>query len=370
MEPFALLMNDFKAEPEELRQSEIAAMERVLRSGWYVLGREVETFERNWATVCGTSHVVGVANGMDAIEVGLRALGIGDGDEVITTPMTAFATVLGVLRAGAVPVLADVDPSTGLLDPRSVERCISPRTKAVLLVHLYGRMGDMDAWVDLCTSRGILLLEDCAQAHLARWNGRVAGSFGSFGAYSFYPTKNLGAIGDAGALVTGDERIAEQANVLRNYGQSVRYHHRVLGLNSRMDELQAALLCVRLEWLELFTQRRQQVAARLHEGLSACARIRPLARPKAPENHVYHLFVVACDQRDQLAEHLRENQVQSFAHYPVPAHHQPPGRGLRMDPMGLPAAEQLAKRCLSIPCHPQLDDAAVDRLIEVLDGFR
>ena len=222
LERSLILMNDFKAEPEELRVAELAALERVLHSGWYVLGNEVKVFEAAWAKRCGAAHAVGVGNGMDAIEIGLRALNIGTGDEVITTPMTAFATVLAIIRAGAIPVLADIDPDTALLNPASVERCISAKTKAVLLVHLYGQVHNMERWTALCEKHGIALLEDCAQAHLAQWNGRVAGSFGRFGAYSFYPTKNLGALGDAGALVCNDGELARRAAVLRNYGQSVQ----------------------------------------------------------------------------------------------------------------------------------------------------
>ena len=190
-----ILMNDFKAEPAELREAMLAAAARVLESGWYVLGKEVSTFEQQWADLCGVSCGIGVASGMDAIELGLRALDIGPGDEVVTTPMTAFATVLAILRAGATPVLADIDLSTGLLSPASAERCITANTKAILLVHLYGQVRQMDVWSDLCKLKGVDLIEDCAQAHLASWGGGVAGSFGTIGAYSFYPTKNLGAVG-------------------------------------------------------------------------------------------------------------------------------------------------------------------------------
>ncbi|MDE3208905.1 MAG: DegT/DnrJ/EryC1/StrS family aminotransferase, partial [Pseudomonadota bacterium] len=235
-------MNDFKSEPEALKSLEQDALKRVMASGWYILGPEVQAFEHSWAQYCGVHEAVGVGNGMDAIEIGLRACGIGNGDEVITTAMTAFATVMAILRAGASPVLADIDPATGLLGPDSVKRCLSNRTKAVLLVHLYGHISRMEDWVDFCEANKIVLLEDCAQAHLATWQGRPAGSFGRFGAYSFYPTKNLGAKGDGGALVTNCPSVAEKARSLRNYGQTIRYHHPMEGLNSRLDELQAALL--------------------------------------------------------------------------------------------------------------------------------
>src|SRR5882762_4021466 len=225
-------MNGFLREPEGLRKQELAAVERVLRSGWYILGDEVKSFEAEWARAIGTEHAVGVGNGLDAIEIGLRALGVGTGDEVITTPMTAFASVLAVIRAGAQPVLADIEPGTALMSMESVRRCLSPRTRAALLVHIYGQAKELQSWRDLCDGAGIHLIEDCAQSHLAAWNGMCAGAAGVVGAFSFYPTKNLGAVGDAGALTTGSAGIAEKARQLRNYGQSARYHHPELGLNS------------------------------------------------------------------------------------------------------------------------------------------
>ncbi|MBW4521206.1 MAG: DegT/DnrJ/EryC1/StrS family aminotransferase [Scytolyngbya sp. HA4215-MV1] len=363
-----ILMNDFKAEPEALLQQELAAVERVLRSGWYVLGHEVKQFEARWAEQCGVSFAVGVGNGMDALEIGLRTLQIGVGDEVITTPMTAFATVLAVLRAGATPVLADIDPETALLDLHSVERCLSPRTKAVLLVHLYGQVRQVDRWIDFCAGTGVHLLEDCAQAHLARWQGKTAGSLGTWGAYSFYPTKNLGAIGDGGAIVTQNAAIDQQARILRNYGQSQRYHHPQAGLNSRLDELQAALLSTRLAWLEAFTQRRQTIAqayfAHIHNP-----QIRLLAEPLALENHVYHLFVLQCTERDRLSAYLTEQGIANLAHYPVPIHQHPPCLHLQRDPQGLLAAETHAANCLSIPCQPQMSDLDVTHVIEVLNAY-
>jgi len=362
-------MNAFQAEPESLRIAELAAVERVLRSGWYVLGQEVKAFETEWAARCGIAHAAGVGNGMDAIEIGLRSLGIGAGDEVITTPMTAFATVLAIIRAGATPVLADIDPDTALLDPQSVERCIAPRTKAVLLVHLYGQVRDMERWLDLCNAHGIALLEDCAQSHLAMWDGRVAGSFGRFGAYSFYPTKNLGAIGDAGAIVSNDGELIQRAGILRNYGQKVRYYHAELGLNSRLDEIQAALLRVRLELLDEFTQRRRQIAKMYFERIEN-SDVNLLARPAQTESHVYHLFVIRCLERERLAQHLKSSGVETFVHYPVPVHRQEPCVHLRCAPDGLHATEQHATTCLSIPCHPQMSDADVATVIGAINAFK
>jgi dTDP-4-amino-4,6-dideoxygalactose transaminase len=364
-----ILMNDFKAEPEELRERMVSAARRVFDSGWYVLGGEVSRFEAEWARRCGVAHAVGVGNGMDAIEIALRSLEIGAGDEVITTPMTAFATVLAIIRAGATPVLADIDAETALLRIDSVERCLSAKTKAVVLVHLYGQLRDMSAWAAYCQERKIHLIEDCAQAHMAVWKGRPAGSFGTVGTFSFYPTKNLGAIGDAGALVTNEQPLAERAGQLRNYGQSVRYHHPHLGLNSRLDELHAAILSERLDYVPRFTNRRREIAERYraeirnpHLGLPA--------PPQEPGAHVYHLFVITSDRRSELIAHLERGNIQSLVHYPIPVHQQAPCTDILRDPHGLAHADDHAARCLSIPCHPQLTDANVEQVIDALNRFR
>jgi dTDP-4-amino-4,6-dideoxygalactose transaminase len=361
-------MNDFGAEPLALREAMSVAAARVFASGWYVLGPECKAFEDRWATACGASRCVSVGNGMDAIELALRALGIGSGDEVITTGMTAFATVLAIARAGATPVLADIDPGTGLLCPESAERCLSDRTRAIVVVHLYGQVRQMDRWTELCRSAGIELVEDCAQAHLARWQGRVAGTFGAVGAYSFYPTKNLGAIGDGGAIVTNRLPLAERVACLRNYGQTERYVHPELGMNSRLDELQAALLTVRFDWLEAFTLRRRAVAAQYDLAIHNPA-IRKLQVAQQPESHVHHLYVVCSAKRQALLGHLAACDVQSLIHYPVPVHCQEPFRGIRTDPRGLVATEAHAATCLSIPCHPQLTDAQVDQVVDALNSF-
>jgi dTDP-4-amino-4,6-dideoxygalactose transaminase len=363
-----IAMNDFKAEPETLREAMLAAAQRVLASGWYVLGKECEAFERQWAGLCGVARGVGVGNGMDAIEIALRALGISPGDEVITTPMTAFATVLAILRAGATPVLADIDPDTALLCPASVQRCISTRSRALVLVHLYGQLRAMPQWLALCEEAGIALVEDCAQAHYAALAGRVAGSFGVAGAYSFYPTKNLGTAGDGGMLVTHDAALADRAAMLRNYGQSERYHHPVIGMNSRLDEIHAAMLSSRLPWMEGFNARRQAIAQAYRKGIRHPA-VRLLAAPEEPAAHAHHLFVVTCERRDALQAHLQREGVQPLIHYPIPVHRQAPCTGLRRDPMGLPASERHAATCLSLPGHPQLSDSDVDRVIAAVNRF-
>jgi dTDP-4-amino-4,6-dideoxygalactose transaminase len=364
-----VLMNDFTAEPAEMHDAMLAGARRVIDSGWSILGKEVEAFEREWAGACGTAHAVGVANGLDAIEIILRALDIGAGDEVITTPMTAFATVLAVLRAGATPVLADIAQDTALLDPESVARCIGSRTRAVLPVHLYGQVGDMDAWRKLCADHSLLLIEDCAQAHLSSWRGKVAGSAGVAGAYSFYPTKNLGTFGDAGMIVTDDAQLAARAMKLRNYGQSERYIHTEIGLNSRLDEIHAAMLRERYRWLERSTLRRRQIANTYRNGISNPL-IDLLAPPSEDGTHVYHLFVVRCEARDSLQAHLAKRGVQTLIHYPVPIHRQVPCMNVQRDPQGLSQAERHAATCLSLPCHPQMTDAGIAQVIDAVNSFR
>ena len=364
-----ILMNDFKAESQAIREKEMLAVRRVLDSGWYILGNEVKTFESAWAQACKVPHAVGVGNGMDAIEIGLRALGIGPGDEVITTTMTAFATVLAIVRAGATPVLADIDPATGLLSRTSVETCLSKRTRAVLLVHLYGQLRDMDMWVQFCNAQRIFLLEDCAQSHLAQSDTRCAGTFGEWGAYSFYPTKNLGAIGDAGALITNHEEIASEARILLNYGQSKRYHHPKLGLNSRLDEIQAAILSVRLEYLYENTERRRSIATTYFENINNHY-IQLLARPTQKDNHVYHLFVITSNYRDRLMEHLKESGIETLIHYPIPVHHQAPCVEMLTAPQGLREAEAHSVKCLSLPCNPQLKDSEVQQIVDVVNSFK
>lgn len=363
-----ILMNDFKAEPPEIREAMLGAARRVLESGWYVLGNEVVAFEKQWAATCGVTNAVGVGNGMDAIEIALRALDITPGDEVITTPMTAFATVLAILRAGATPVLADIDPLTALLSIESAERCVTPKTKALLLVHLYGQVRGMDAWTAFCFKHRITLVEDCAQAHLATWQGKVAGSFGAAGAYSFYPTKNLGAPGDAGMLVTNDQILAQRAGRLRNYGQSIRYQHPELGMNSRLDEIHAAMLAERMKWLPEFTERRRQIAAAYQTRITNPL-VRKLASPEEASAHVFHLYVVTCEKREALQAHLLGHQVQALIHYPIPIHHQEPCRNIARDPQGLVQSEIHALNCLSLPCHPQMTDNDVDVVISAVNSF-
>jgi len=362
-------MNDFTKLPEGQRQALVSAFERVLDSGHFVLGQEVQKFEENWANYCGTKYAIGVGNGLDAIEIGLRATGIGPGDEVITTPMTAAATVLGILRAGATPVLADIHLNTGLLDRDAVEKVITPRTKAVLLVHLFGQMREMKEWKDFCDSHNILLLEDAAQAHGAAETGVKAGNWGTFGAFSFYPTKNLGAIGDAGAITTSDPEIAERARSIRNYGQKDRYHHDAFGLNSRLDELQAALLNEKIQSLNSETDQRRNNANLYRANLDEAV-VSLLKEPLVPENHVHHLFVVRTEEREKLQVHLQQSGVQTLIHYPVPMHQQLAFGSTFKEKATLPNADKFANTCLSLPAGPHVSEAEVTQVCNTVNSFK
>lgn len=364
-----ILMNDFKKETDDLRLETLNAMQKVSESGYYLLGPELDLFERNWAEKCNVKDAIGVANGMDAIEIALRSLNIGPGDEVVTTSMTAFATVLAIYRSGATPVLADIAPETGLMCIDSARRCLSKKTKAILLVHLYGYITKMEDWCNLSKSEGIHLIEDCAQSHLSTYCGKSAGSFGAAGAFSFYPTKNLGALGDAGALVTNDEKIAKSSRRLRNYGQSERYHHPILGLNSRLDEIQAAILNVRLNYLESYTSRRREIA-KLYNSHFKNELLSVLEEPVDPKSHSYHLYVINTNYRDLLINFLDKNGIQTFMHYPLPISAQRPCENIAIDPAGLPNTSHHAKTCLSIPCHPTMSDMEVFKVIEFINKFR
>ena len=361
-------MCNFGRTPKALTEDIRAAVSRVLDSEAYILGNEVTGFERQWAHKCGVDFGIGVGNGMDAIELALRAIGVGVADEVIVPSMTAFASALAITRAGATAVFADIMPSSGLMSIESAQRCLSKRTKAIVLVHLYGQVRDMPEWIALCRDHRIELIEDCAQAHLACLDGRVAGNFGVAGAFSFYPTKNLGAVGDAGMIVTGDVELARQAASFRNYGQSARYQHDVLGANSRLDEIQAAILQAKLKWLPQMTERRRAIAATYDLGLKS-PHFRLLVKPQQSSAHVYHQYVITSAYRDQLRHFLAKRQIETLIHYPRVLNQQLPYANARKDPLGVVNAEKHAATCLSLPCDPWLTTSEVEHVVGALNDF-
>ena len=363
-----ILFNDFANDPLELREAQARAAREVIDSGWYVLGPKVEAFEAAWASYCGVKGCVGVGNGMDALEIILRCRDIGPGDEVITTGMTAFATVLAILKVGATPIFADVDPSTALLDIESVKGIIGPRTRAIVLVHLYGQIRGMRAWKSLCDRSNIDLIEDCAQAHGAQEEGIFAGAWGIAGAYSFYPTKNLGCVGDGGAIVSNDVDLMNRAKRIRNYGQSNRYEHTEFGINSRLDEIQAAILFERLAWLDRFNQKRKQLAA-MYRNFLDCSEGRfglPLEAPKRPENHVYHLMVIKSERRDLLSHLFNQFGLQTIIHYPKPCYEQLV-KDCRWDSSKrFRGTSELASNVISLPVQPNINPTDLNAILQCL----
>ena len=351
-------IGDLKRQYDALKPELDAAAARVLSSGWYILGPEVRAFEAAFASYCGVAHAIGVGNGTEALYLALVGLGVGPGDEVITIANAAVYQPLTILQAGARPVFVDVDERTHNLDPARLEAAITPRTRAILPVHLYGRMADMGAIIALAERHGLPVIEDCAQAHGARLGGRRAGSIGAVGCFSFYPSKNLGALGDGGALVTNDGALAAKLRKLREYGWAPRYHlvepH---GINSRLDELQAALLGVKLAHLDAWNARRQAIARRYDELLADADLILP--EHPGDDSHVWHLYVVRSPARDKLQAALGERGVGSVVHYPLPAHLQPIYAGLA-EPGSLSVTERLATEVLSLPLYPELTDDEVE----------
>jgi dTDP-3-amino-3,4,6-trideoxy-alpha-D-glucose transaminase len=328
-----------------------AAVARVMASGRYVLGEEVRAFEQEFAAYCQARFGIGVGSGTDALHLALRALGVGAGDEVITVSHTAVATVAAIEMAGATPVLVDIDPVFYTLDPGRLESAIGRHTKAIIAVHLYGQPVDLDAVQEIAGRRGIKLIEDCAQAHGARWSGRPVGSFGDAACFSFYPTKNLGALGDGGMVVTNDGATAERLRLLRQYGWAERDVSSLAGFNSRLDELQAAILRVKLRDLDKDNAERKQRAQAYSEAFEGSGLALPSPRPHG--EHAFHLYVVRAAHRDSLRGSLREKGVEALVHYPVPIHAQPAYQRLSVRP--LPETERAAREVLSLPMYPELD---------------
>jgi dTDP-4-amino-4,6-dideoxygalactose transaminase len=335
-----------------------AATARVLESGRFLLGEEGDALEREFAAACGAAHAVGVASGTDAVELALRAVGVQPGDEVVTQANTCVPTVTGIVRAGGRPVLCDADPRSGAIDLGSLEAALGERTRAVVPVHLYGQCADTEAIVELCGPRGIAVVEDCAQAHAASLRGRGAGTIGAAGAFSFYPTKNLGALGDGGAVITGDRRVAERLRLLRHYGQVDRYRHESFGVNSRLDEIQAAIVRAKLPRLQGWTERRREIASTYSAALRD-APVEPLVELPG-RHHAFHLFVVLAPDRERLRADLSDRGIDTLAHYPLPIHRQPAFAELSGGPVPLSGAEQLGESVLSLPLYPELREEEID----------
>lgn len=361
---------DLQAQHRDLAPELEAAFARVLRSGQFVLGAEVEAFEAAFARHCGARFAVAVDTGTSALHLALLAAGVGPGDEVITTPMTFVATVAAILYAGAKPVLADVDPLTWTIDPARAAAAVTPRTRAILPVHLHGRMADMDPLLSLADAHGLVVVEDAAQAHGAEDRGRRAGSVGDVGCFSFYPGKNLGACGEGGAVVTDDAGLADTVRTLRDWGQAGKYHHVRKGFNHRMDALQGAILGVKLRHLDAWTEARRRHAARYDALLAGVPAVRTPAPCPDDGRHVYHVYAVQLDDRDAARRRLAEAGIGTGAHYPVPVHLQPAYADLGYRRGDFPVAERLAARTLSLPMYPELSADQIARVAEVLRAAR
>lgn len=353
------------------RSSLAAAFARVLDSGWYILGEEVRQFEAEFAGYCGTNHCIGVANGLDALSLVIRAWketdNLRSGDEIIVPANTYIATLLAVTENNLKPVLVEPDEQTFTLDVNAVESYLTSRTKAILPVHLYGRLADMLAVEKLAAQYGLLVLEDSAQAHGAHLAGRRAGGWGTASGFSFYPGKNLGALGDGGAITTNDDQLAETARTLRNYGSEKKYHNRLQGLNSRLDELQAAFLRSKLPFLDSANDARREIAKRYLTEIKNPAITLPL-NPEETESHVWHLFVVRCSDRVALQNHLAQNGVQSLIHYPIPPHKQQAYRSLAS--CELPITERIHREVLSLPMDPTITREEANLVIAACNSFR
>jgi dTDP-4-amino-4,6-dideoxygalactose transaminase len=359
---------DLSAQFKTIRAEIEPCVAEVMARGDFILGRAVGEFEAEFARACGCARSVGLASGLDALKLSLRALSIGPGDEVITVANSFIATALAVSSVGATPVLVDCDPATYTIDVRQVEAAVTGRTRAILPVHLYGQPAEMDPLLDLARRRGLEVIEDAAQAHLATYRGRVCGSLGRAAAFSFYPGKNLGAYGDGGAVTTNDPELADRIATLRNYGSRVKYRHEELGENSRLDTLQAAILSVKLRHLEDWTVRRRAIAATYSAALAG---IGDLILPFAPAHvePVWHLYVVQTARRDALLGHLQAKGIGALIHYPVPIHLQPAYAGADWRPGEVPVAEALSAQVLSLPLYPEMTGEQIAFVTEQVRGF-
>ena len=358
---------DLQTQYQSIKQEIDEAVLAVLGTSAYVLGPEVETFEKNFAAAHDAKHGIAVNTGTSALHVALLAAGIGAGDEVITVSMTFTATVAAISYTGATPVFVDVDPESFTMDPAQIEAKITPRTKAIMPVHLYGQAADMDPIMEIANRHGLIVLEDSAQAHLARYKDRPVGGIGHFAGFSFYPGKNLGAYGEGGLTTTNDDEMAHKMRLLRDWGQAKKYHHEFLAYNYRMDGIQGAILRVKLQYLDEWTERRRS-RAKLYQSLLADAPVR-VAQELPDRRHVYHIFSVFHPERDRLATHLNGQGIQTGIHYPNPVHLQKAYAGLGYKAGDFPVTERTANEQLSLPMYPEMSDEDVHRVAEAVRAF-
>ena len=343
------------------------AVMRVLNRGRYILGDEVNAFETEFAAYLGVKHGIGVGSGTEGLRLALAACGIGSGDEVITVSHTAVATVAAIEQAGATPVLVDIEPDSYTMDPRRIINAVTPKTKAIIPVHLYGQAVDLDPVLEIAGKNDLRVIEDCAQAHGAVYKDKRVGAYGDLACFSFYPTKNLGAIGDGGMVVTDQSELARRLRLLREYGWAERNVSHRPGANSRLDEVQAAILRVKLPYLDQDNAARARIASIYRAGLNGCDMVLPTSRQET--RHVYHLYVVRTPRRDALKQHLQDKGIAALVHYPVPIHLQPAYRGRLAGNDSLPETERAAQEVLSLPIYPELNEADLEAVIEAVRRF-
>lgn len=362
MIPFSEFKTQYKNIADEIRD----AFDQVFESSWFILGKNGEAFEHEFAAYCGAKYGVGVGSGTEALHLALLACGIQSGDEVITVANTAVPTISAISFANAVPVFVDIDPDNYTMNPDRIEDKITARTRAILPVHLYGQPVDMDPILDIAQRYNLRVIEDACQAHGAEYKGNKVGSLGDMGCFSFYPSKNLGAYGDGGMVVTNNPSMADQLRLLRNYGQKKRYYHDIKGFNSRLDELQAAFLSKKLKHLDKWNKLRRKIAHIYNEELG-----RAVVKPREKDHayHIFHLYVIRCSEREELQQYLLENEIQTLIHYPVPVHLQRAYADLNIGPGSLPITEQYASEILSLPIYPELKEDDVFYVARKINEF-
>ena len=351
----------------EIKDELCDAFFRVLNNSWYICGNEKKRFEESFSSYCGVKYCVGVANGLDALTIALKVLDIGYGDEVIVPSNTFIATALAVSRVGATPVLVEPDINTYNIDPNLVEKAITERTKAIIPVHLYGQACDMDRIIQVAKEHTLKIVEDCAQAHGATYKGRNVGTFGDLACFSFYPGKNLGALGDAGAVVTNSKELSDAVRTYADYGSDYKYHHIVKGFNSRLDELQAAFLTVKLPFLDRINAERKRIAKLYQEGIHNSNIIKPYVNTDC--NPVWHIYAIRCKERDSLEKYLQRKGIQTNKHYPIPIHKQKSYLDLEIPEGGLPVAEEISATELSVPMFYGLKDEEILYIIDSINEF-
>ena len=368
VEPLKIPLVDLKAQNRTIQAELQAAIDRVIDTTSFIMGKDVAEFENEFAAFCGVSHVIGVSSGTSALHLALRAIGVSRGDEVITVPHTFIATVEAIIHCGGKPVFVDVDWDSYTLDASKLMEAISPRTRAILPVHLYGQCADMQPILEFARNQGVSVVEDAAQAHGATYHGRKAGTMGEVACFSFYPGKNFGAFGDAGAISTNDLEVAEKVRRLRDHGRKEKYVHQEIGYGERLDTMQAAILRVKLARLSQWNARRREIAALYSEQLSILPNLQvPKVREK--DAHVFHLYVIRSPQRDELLDYLKRRGVMAGIHYPVPLHRQPALEAWGYQLGDFPVSEELSRTVLSLPLYPEMTDEQVNRVIQAVCEF-